>query len=111
MCGISMLFDPQGQLLINLREVRMLHRYGFEGIQSCSGFWCQLCHLSDTPHIGEGWSDPARHRPSVPRFRSVRGWRVFRLGPQSPREWTPLPDHAVAVEATLPRSEPLPEIQ
>src|ERR1700680_5151768 len=51
---IGMLFDPQGELIIDLLQVRMLHGDGLKGIQSCSALWCQLCHVSDTPLTLEG---------------------------------------------------------
>jgi hypothetical protein len=37
MRGIGMLFDPSGQLIIDARQVRVLHGDGLKGIQLCSG--------------------------------------------------------------------------
>jgi hypothetical protein len=44
MRGTGMLFNPQRQLIINTRQVRVLHHDGLKGIQPCSVLWCQLCH-------------------------------------------------------------------
>src|SRR5438128_1919913 len=57
MRGIGMLFHPQGQLVINTRQVRVFHGNSLKSIQPCSVLWCQLCHASDTPLTSEGWSD------------------------------------------------------
>src|SRR5260221_8166252 len=104
---IGMLFDPQGQLIINLLEMRMLHDDGLKGIQSCSSLRCQLCHVSDTPLMLEGWSGQA-HRLSRHQRCSLRDWSSS-IDRQSLREWTLPPDRAVVGRAALPRLEPLPE--
>src|SRR5260370_1867350 len=92
MRGIGMLFDPQGQLLINLFQVRMPHGDGLKGFESCFGLWCQFSHISDTPRSGEGCPDPT-HRPFRHRHCSA-GDLPSLTGPP------PLP------HTTLPRSPP-----
>src|SRR6266536_665330 len=104
MRGIGMLFDPQGQLLINARQVLMPHGDSLKGIQLCSGLSCQVCHLSDTPHSGEELPDQAL-RPSLAGLRWGAG-PSSGTGRQWPHEWEALRDR-VAAGATIVLRLPL----
>src|SRR5579859_5486428 len=109
MRGIGMLFNPQGQLIINVRQVCVLHGDILKGIKLCSCLSFKLCHLSDTPHTGEELSDQA-HRLPLPALRG-RWENPNAPNLQSPRGSLALPDRVAAGAKAVLRLPPLPETE